>query len=157
MFKRITKIFICSFGHPSRPIVRPRKYVTTSSSDIDKVNTSRNDNCGLDQTVDIENDINQIRNGLDINKENEAASINTQDVSPSMVNNCSIQLINPVEQLYSPLNVTGTSEQCSVPQKTYAELLPLKSTSDFNVTMTENTSTFPHFTSSSHVHGSYIF
>lgn len=148
------KSFICSFGHPSRPIVRPRKYKTTSS-DIDKV-VSRNEKCDLDQIVDIGNDINEIRNRLNVNKENEAVNIVTQCAAPSTNNNYSDQLINVVENV-EPLNVDGHFEQCFIPQKTYTNLLPLRSTSGFNVTMTKNNSTFPHFTSSPHMHKSYVF
>lgn len=122
---------MCSSGHPYRLVKRPKKYINTSSSDVDKV-TNRNDNCDLD-TIDIVNDINEIRNGLNVYKENEA--IRTQYVSPSMTNNSSVQIINSMEQSYNPVNVNRASEQCSIPEKTYTELLPLTSISGANVIM----------------------
>lgn len=149
------KIFICSLGHPSRQIVRSKKYMTTSSSDKDQVKTSRTDQCDRsDQTINIEKDISEIRDALNINKENEVANILTEHASPLMINNPSFQLMNPVAQLYNPPNIiTEACEQYSVPQKTYTELLPSSSTSGFNVYTSESTS-FPHSTSSPHMYES---
>ncbi|XP_025265565.1 uncharacterized protein LOC112638291 [Camponotus floridanus] len=119
--------------------------MTTSSSG--EVNTNRN-NCSLDQTIDIVNDINEIRNQLNINKGKEAGNISTQyNNSSSMTNNSPVQIINSMEQSYSLINVTGVFEQHSIPQKTYTELLPLRSTSSFNEHSFPNTSwTFPNTT-----------
>ncbi|XP_011859368.1 PREDICTED: uncharacterized protein LOC105556865 [Vollenhovia emeryi] len=132
------KLALDNFGHPSRQIVRPRKYKTTSLSDIDKV-VRRKNKCDLDQTVDIENDINQIRSRLNVNKENEAANIDIQCASASTNNNYSDQLINPLEDI-NPLNVAGHFERRFVPQKTYTDLLPLRSTADLNENSVPNTS-----------------
>lgn len=77
--------------------------MTTSS---DEVNTNRN-NCGLDQTIDI---VNEIRNELNINKGKEPGNISTQYTSSSITNNSPIQDINPVEQSFSPINVIGAFE-----------------------------------------------
>ncbi|XP_071578622.1 uncharacterized protein [Temnothorax nylanderi] len=129
-------------GHPSRQIIPPRKYANTSSSEIEKINASRNDN--LNQTINVKNDINHIRNILDTNKENEAAATHSQYASPSMINNCPIPLSNAVAPFYGPPNVNGSTEQYSVPQnkKTYTDLLPLKSTSGFNDNYLPNTSLY---------------
>jgi len=123
---------------------------------VDQVNRklTRNVRCSLDQTVDIEKDINEIRRELNINKENKA-NIQIESNCPPMYTNSSVES-NPIGILYNPQNVTGAYEQCSS-KKTYTDLLPLNSTSILNVTMTKNNCTLLSFLLSPYVYEFYVF
>lgn len=134
-------------GHPSRPIIRPKKYITTSSSDKEKsIKRIRTDKSNQsEQTTDIENHIDQIRKDLNNYKENESDNAFTENTSPAIFNTSSSQLLNPASQKKSLPNViyeqySGSNN--SMRQKTYTELLTRNNSSNFNVNTTENTS-FP--------------
>ncbi|GAB1860764.1 DUF4806 domain-containing protein [Camponotus japonicus] len=124
-------------GHPSRPIIRPKKYITTSSSDKEKsIKRIRTDKSNRsEQTTDIENHIDQIRKDLSNDKENEPDNAFTENASPAIFNTSSPQLLNPASQMESLPNViyeqySGSNN--SMRQKTYTELLTRNSSSNFN-------------------------
>lgn len=85
MFKIIIIILICSLSHPNHQIVRPKRYKNTSSSDNKKVITSRKDD-QPDNSFDIEDNFNKIRDALNMNKENEIANVVTEPASPHRTN-----------------------------------------------------------------------
>jgi len=103
--------------------------MTTSSSDKDKVTNRKNVCDRPDQTIDMEDDIDKIRDKLNFNKENEAANV-FPDVSPPN----SRQSMKPTAQLCRPNVITEAHETWSMPPlKTYTELLPRNPISGFNV------------------------
>lgn len=128
------KICICSLDR--REIVRPKRYMTTSSSDKEQVITSR-DKSQSNETIDFESNFREIRDALTINKENEAANVNwpIEHTSSRTMNSPSLQSVNPTTQSNNT-NTTSTLEQSSVPEKTYIELLPSNLTQGLNICTT---------------------
>lgn len=130
--------------------MRPKKYMTTSSSDKEKSKRNRKDECDqFGQTIHIENDIDQIRIALNNNKENDAGRDNILTECAPFINNSSLQISKPAAKLYNPPNDTIEACDHRSAQKMYTELLPPSSASSFKIT--DNTSTFFNPTSNSYI------
>lgn len=135
--------------------------MTTSSSDKEKLikRIRKDKNNQFEETIEIGNDIDQIRKEINNNKENEGRRDNvfTEHVSPAIFNSSSqLNPLNPALQVDRLPNVTYEQYfgNNSVHEKTYTELLTQNSSSSFNKHTMGNAS-FPRSTANSYMSESH--